>query len=293
MAPSSSSVRPVLSPAQLAFVTGSIQRVAAEVILPRFGQLAAGDIVEKSPGDVVTIADRDAELALAELLVRLLPGSVVVGEEAVAASPAGLEALHGPAPVWIIDPIDGTEAFVTGSPRFATLVALAQHGRLLASWTHAPLLELTATAVAGQGAYLNGRSITVARPGPGLRGLDVALPQPRWWAGQDRERFNALFLTGISPAFFDTSGLVYVELAAGRRSAMVVNWELPWDHAAGLLLHAEAGGHTRTAAGAPFNLAGGNAMPVAVAPDPQLAELLLAGCSAQAPQPVEHRPDLG
>ncbi|HEY0168312.1 MAG TPA: inositol monophosphatase [Jatrophihabitans sp.] len=283
----------MLDPAQLAFVTDSIRRVAGEVVLPRFGQLAAGDIEEKSPGDLVTIADRDAERALAELLTRLLPGSVVVGEEAVAADPAVLQALHGGAPVWIIDPIDGTEAFVTGSPRFATLVALAQRGELLASWTYAPLLELTATAVAGQGAYLNGRPLTVARPAAGLRGLDVALPQPRWWAEPDRERFNALFLTGVSPAFFDTSGLVYVELAAGRRSAMVVNWELPWDHAAGLLLHAEAGGHARTAEGKPFNLAGGNAMPVAVAPDALTASLLLAGCSAQAAQPLEHRPDLG
>ncbi len=283
----------MLSPAQLAFVTDSVRRVAGEVILPRFGQLVADDIVEKSPGDLVTIADRDAERLLAELLVRLLPGSVVVGEEAVAASPATLDALHGSAPVWIIDPIDGTEAFVTGSPRFATLIALAQQGELLASWTYSPLLELTATAVAGQGAYLNGQQLAVARPAAGLRGLDVALPQPRWWAEQDRDRFNALFLTGISPAFFDTSGLVYVELAAGRRSAMVLNWELPWDHAAGLLLHAEAGGHVRTAEGAPFNLAGGNAMPVVVAPDAATAALLLAGCSAQPPQPGEHRPDLG
>ncbi|HEV2886260.1 MAG TPA: inositol monophosphatase [Jatrophihabitans sp.] len=271
----------MLDAAQLAFVTDSIRRVAGEVILPRFGRLVDGDIVEKSPGDLVTIADRDAEHALGQVLMRLLPGSVVVGEEAVAADPAVLGALHGPAPVWIIDPIDGTEAFVTGSPRFATLVALAQQGKLLASWTFAPLLELTATAVAGQGAYLNSRPIRVARPAAGLRGLDVALPQPRWWGEQDRSRFNALFLTGISPAFFDTSGLVYVELAAGRRSAMLVNWELPWDHAAGLLLHAEAGGHSRTAGGLAFELAGGNAMPVAVAPDATIAAQLLAGCSAQ------------
>jgi fructose-1,6-bisphosphatase/inositol monophosphatase family enzyme len=283
----------VLSAAQFAFVTESIRRVAGELILPRFGRLAAGDIVEKSPGDLVTIADRDAERELATLLRRLLPGSAVVGEEAVAADPATLAALRGPAPVWIIDPIDGTEAFATGSPRFATLVALAQHGVLLASWTHAPLLELTATAVAGQGAYLNSQPIRVARPAGGLRGLDVALPQPRWWAQQDRDRFNALFSTGISPAFFDTSGLAYVELAAGRRAAMVVNWELPWDHAAGLLLHAEAGGQVRTADGRPFELAGGNAMPVVLAPDASIAAQLLAGCSAQRPQPVEHHPDPG
>lgn len=276
----------MLTGPQLAFVTDSISRVARELIVPRFGRLTDAEVAEKSPGDLVTVADSDAERELGRLLVDLLPGSVVVGEEAVASDPAALQALSGPDPVWIIDPIDGTEAFATGSPRFATLVALAQGGRLLASWTVAPLLELTATAVAGRGAYLNSQRLRVARPTAGLRGLDVALPQPRWWGQQDRSRFNALFGTGISPAFFDTSGLAYLELAAGRRSAMLVNWELPWDHAAGLLLHAEAGGHTETAAGAAFELAGGNALPVAVAPDAETARQLLAGCSIPPDQSV-------
>jgi fructose-1,6-bisphosphatase/inositol monophosphatase family enzyme len=48
---------------------------------------------------------------------------------------------------------------------------------------------------------------------------------------------------------------------------MIVTWENPWDHAAGLLLHAEAGGVALTAAGEPFQLAGGNALPLVVAPD--------------------------
>ncbi len=277
----------VLTGPQLGFVTEQIRRVAGELIVPRFGRLTDAEVAEKAPGDLVTVADSDAERELGRVLADLLPGSVVVGEEAVAADPAVLDALRGPAPVWIVDPIDGTEAFATGSPRFATLVALAQGGRLLASWTVAPLLELTATAVAGQGAYLNSRRLRVARPPDGLRGLDVALPQPRWWAAADRSRFNALFGTGVSPAFFDTSGLVYLELAAGRRTAMLVNWELPWDHAAGLLLHAEAGGHTETAAGTPFDLAGGNQLPVALAPDAATARRLLAACAAQPGRPAD------
>lgn len=289
----------MLTGPQLSFVTDSIRRVAGELIVPRFGRLTDAEVAEKSPGDLVTVADSDAERELGRLLVELLPGSAVVGEEAVAADPATLRALTGPDPVWIVDPIDGTEAFATGSPRFATLVALARGGRLLASWTVAPLLGLTATAVAGRGAYLDSRRLRVARPADGLAGLDVLLPQPRWWGEQDRSRFNALFGTGVSPAFFDTSGLAYLELAAGRRSAMLVNWELPWDHAAGLLLHAEAGGHTETAAGLPFELAGGNALPVAVAPDAATARQLLAACtmpsdrSAQPGQPVEDHPGLG
>jgi fructose-1,6-bisphosphatase/inositol monophosphatase family enzyme len=81
----------------------------------------------------------------------------------------------------------------------------------------------------------------VAQPGA-LRHLNVLLPQQKWWNIEQRSQFNGLFAAGISPAFFDCAGLHYVELASGRHTAMIMPWEYPWDHAAGLLLHAEAGG---------------------------------------------------
>lgn len=267
----------VLNERQLSEVTGIVERVAQQLIVPRFGRLRAEDLREKSPGELVTVADQEAERELGAALTALLPGSVVVGEEAVSSDPGLLGALAEPAPVWILDPIDGTEAFATGSPRFATLVTLASAGRSLASWTYAPLLGLTATAVAGGGAYLNGQPIRVAEPdGAELRDLDVLMSQPRWWTEQHRARFNALFATGITPSFFDTAGLAYLELARGRRAAMVISWELVWDHAAGLLLHAEAGGQVLTATGAEFALAAGNALPAVATASHATGRALLA-----------------
>jgi fructose-1,6-bisphosphatase/inositol monophosphatase family enzyme len=267
----------VLSERQLTEVTGIVERVAQQLIVPRFGRLRAEDLREKSPGELVTIADQDAERELGRALTGLLPGSVVVGEEAASVEPGLLRALAEPAPVWILDPIDGTEAFATGSPRFATLVTLACAGRSLACWTYAPLLGLTATAVAGGGAYLNGQPIRVAEPaGTGLRDLDVLMSQPRWWTDEHRPRFNALFAAGVTPSFFDTAGLAYLELARGRRSAMVISWELVWDHAAGLLLHAEAGGQVLTATGDRFELAGGNALPAVAVTEQTTGRALLA-----------------
>lgn len=277
--------------------------VARREILPRFGQLAAGDVAEKAPGDLVTAADLRAEEALTARLSALLPGSVVVGEEAVAADPAVLRALDGPEPVWIVDPVDGTDNFVNGSPRFSTLIALAQGGRLLASWSHAPYFGTMATAVAGGGAFVDGRRVHVRTSHPDaeadtapdtlaapdlaatdgftpireLRHLDVVLTQPKWWTPQERTRFNALARHQISVSYLDTSGIEYVELASGRRTAMVLTWELPWDHAAGLLLHAEAGGVALTADGSPFRLSGGNRMPFVLAPDARIAAALNAG----------------
>ncbi|MGH3415641.1 MAG: inositol monophosphatase family protein [Actinocrinis sp.] len=261
-------------------VSSLIRTVAQREVLPRFGRLAAGDITEKAPGDLVTVADRAAEDALAERLRALMPGSAVVGEEAVAADRSVLRLLDGDAPVWIIDPIDGTDNFVSGSPRFSTLIALAQGGQLQASWTYIPVFGTMATAVAGGGAYVDGERIGV-RDAPSapsdaelLRHLDVIVPQPKWWTAQERLRFNGLARHEIAVSYLDTSGIEYVQLAAGRRAAMVLTWEFPWDHAAGLLLHAEAGGVSTTADGAPFRLAGGNRLPFVAAPNRRVAAAL-------------------
>lgn len=148
-------------------VEEAVRKAAAAEIMPRFRQLTADDIVEKNgPHDLVTVADRAAEAHLTASLTALLPGSVVVGEEAVHADPAVYEALHGDAPVWIVDPVDGTRQFVHGDPGFCTLVALARHGELLASWTYAPALEEFAVAVRGRGATLNGQPLRSGSPPP-------------------------------------------------------------------------------------------------------------------------------
>ena len=121
-----------------------IRAVAEREILPRFGRLTGADISEKAPGDLVTVADRAAEEALTAALEAAVPGSVAVGEEAVAGDRGLLAEIAGERPVWIIDPIDGTHNFAAENPRFTTLVALAHRGRLVASWTYAPVLDLMA-----------------------------------------------------------------------------------------------------------------------------------------------------
>jgi fructose-1,6-bisphosphatase/inositol monophosphatase family enzyme len=104
---------------------------------------------------------------------------------------------------------------------------------------------------------------------------------PRWWTPQHRAHMTALGRAGCALCFFDTSGLEYIELARGRRSVTVVTWDLVWDHAAGLLLHAEAGGVAVGVDGAPYRLAGGNALPLILAPSQRSAaavlEVLAAG----------------
>src|SRR5215467_2079228 len=98
-------------PLDLARVTALIEETAALEILPRFQKLAAGDIREKTPGDFVTVADEAAEAHLTPLLAALLPGSLVLGEEAAAADSLLLDRLLGEPAVWVVDPVDGTGNF--------------------------------------------------------------------------------------------------------------------------------------------------------------------------------------
>ncbi|MEU9792105.1 inositol monophosphatase family protein [Streptomyces sparsogenes] len=251
----------------LSDVEEAVRKAAAAEVMPRFRQLADHEIVEKNgPHDLVTIADRRAEEHLTASLTALLPGSAVVGEEAVHADPAVLGALGGEVPVWIVDPVDGTRQFVHGDPGFATLVTLAHRGELLASWTHAPALDLMAVARRGGGAVLNGEPIRSGHPGPG-RDLEVAISHYDFTTDAEKRALSALRTPGVAPRPCGSAGLEYLNIARGLLDALAFTWENAWDHAAGLLLVEEAGGASATLAGEPFRIAGGNALPFAAARD--------------------------
>lgn len=272
----------MIDDALLKAVEDRIRAVAAAEILPRWRQLTASDISTKSgPGDLVTVADREAEARLTEELTALLPGSVVVGEEAVHADPAVLDRIGDPAPVWIVDPVDGTANFVAGREEFATLVALAQDGELLGSWTYVPQLGLMATARPGRGAWLGGERIRTAGRGELLR---VATSQFAYLDEQERRRFEGLGTEGVYARQCTCAGLDYLEVARGGIDAVAFTWELPWDHAAGVLLVTEAGGASLTAAGEPFRIGGGNAFPFSVARDAETARRVVELVGATGPR---------
>lgn len=248
-------------------VEEAVRKAAAAEVMPRFRQLAAHEVVEKSgPHDLVTVADRRAEEHLEASLTALLPGSVVVGEESVHADPSRYDALRDDAPVWIVDPVDGTRQFVHGDPAFCTLVALARRGEVLASWTYAPALEEMATAVRGQGVFLNGEPLHSLPPALG-RPLEVATSHPDFTTPDQKRALLGLRADGVHARPCGSAGLEYLAIAKGELDAVAFSWENAWDHAAGLLLVTETGGGHRTVAGEPFRIAGGNALPFAAARD--------------------------
>ncbi|MGW6259744.1 inositol monophosphatase family protein [Streptomyces sp. NPDC055085] len=253
-----------------------IRRAAAAEITPRFRQLAAHEIDQKSgPHDLVTDADRKAEEFLTEALTALLPGSVVVGEEAVHADPASYGAIGGTAPVWIVDPVDGTRQFVHGDSGFCTLVALVLDGVVHASWTFAPAREEFATAIRGRGAVLDGVPLRSGSPEPG-RDLDIAMSHPDYTTDDQKRALLGLRSEGVVARPCGSAGLEYLAVARGELDATAFSWEAAWDHAAGLLLVEEAGGAHRTLGGEPFRVTGGNALPFTAARDEATARRVVA-----------------
>ncbi|CAM5342367.1 Inositol monophosphatase OS=Streptomyces alboniger OX=132473 GN=CP975_29850 PE=4 SV=1 [Streptomyces alboniger] len=148
---------------------------------------------------MVTVADRRAEERLTTDLAALLPGSVVVGEEAVHADPKIYEAISGEAPVWIVDPVDGTRQFVRGDPGFCMLVALAVGGEVQASWTYAPALDEFAVAVRGEGAWLDSRRLTAGSPEAG-KVLEVATSHPDFTTEEQKHALLGLRTEGVPTA---------------------------------------------------------------------------------------------
>lgn len=237
----------------MAPVAAALREAAAKAVLPRFRQLAAHDIVEKSPGEIVTAADREAEDILAESLTRLLPGSRAVGEEAASADPVLMERLSE-GPVWLIDPVDGTASFARGLEAFGMMVALLHDGDIIGSWMLQPLRDRMFTARRGGGAFVDGRSVR-AVDGVSSRSALVGSVLRRFLPDELKSRIDA-----AAPGFREIrSGQLcvafdYPDVVEGRHDFVLYGRTLPWDHAAAALFVEEAGGVVRRFDGRAYRL---------------------------------------
>ncbi|MEC8838238.1 MAG: inositol monophosphatase family protein, partial [Pseudomonadota bacterium] len=138
-----------------------LQRVTAEAIMPRYRNLASGEVEDKGGNDPVTVADKDSEKLLREGLAELDDSLAFVGEETAHADPSILDRLDQPC--WIVDPIDGTRNFASGKPPFGIIVARADGGVARSGWIYDCLTGRFCTAHLGSGAFVDGERIA-ARP---------------------------------------------------------------------------------------------------------------------------------
>lgn len=232
-------------------VAALLREVAATEVMPRFQKLAAHEITEKKPGDIVTAADLGVERVLTQRLPDMVPGSRVVGEEAVHADPAVLKRIAEDAPVWIVDPVDGTTNFSEGSPLFAVQLAYVVRGETCAAWVYDPVKDTMAMAEAGSGATLNGMRAHVA-PAVPVEDMKGAL-----YAGPTRPGLSADFAAKkkfyAGGGYRRCVGQEYLSLVGAEMHFALFTRILPWDHAAGQHIHAEAGGYSKLVDGRPYS----------------------------------------
>ena len=223
-----------------------LSRAAQAEIMPRFGALTAGQVREKSSRfDVVTDADEAAEQAISATLEAAYPDAVVIGEEAAAKNDRLLDAIGTADLAFVLDPLDGTKNFASGVPLFGVMAAATVRGEVVLAAIHDPVSRTTAFALRGEGAWLQGEDgpradLKVAAAVP-VESMDAIigtnfLPEPR------RTIVNGNLSRLSMSSWLRCAAHEYRMAASGHCHLLFYNKLMPWDHAAGWLLHREAGG---------------------------------------------------
>lgn len=241
-----------------------IARDAGGVALAHFRNLSALDIRAKGAQDLVSNADLEVETFVRARIAEAFPDDGIVGEE------------HAPRPsgsgwTWVIDPIDGTANFVSGIPQWCVILALVSDDKCRIGVIYDPVSDELFHAAEGQGAFLNGARLAVARTqglhqgsvGVGMNGRTPPDMAPRLIALLADE--GGIFFRNAS------GGLMLAYVAAGRLIGYTEPHMNAWDCLAGQLMIAEAGGRIEDVSAEVFLADGGRV----IAGSPDIFEALL------------------
>ena len=224
------------------------QKEAAALILQAHGVLAE---TKTGHRDVVTEYDRRVQELLMDRLSAAVPGAVFFCEENE--QQGDLKAEH----VFIIDPIDGTMNFVRGFHHSAISVAYMQAGVLRAASVYNPYAEECFSALLGEGAWCNGRSIHAgALPLSESVVCCGTAPYSPQLADSTFALMKKAFLASLDIRREGSAALDMCSAAAGRAGVYFEPTVSLWDIAAGLLLMQEAGGVCCRLDGSPVPLDG-------------------------------------
>ena len=226
----------------------AVRAAARFQIIPRYRALTADEVRTKGrPDDLVTEADLTVERLLTEQIPSLLPGALVLGEEAAAHDPGLIARAVGHETCVIVDPVDGTWNFANGLSVFGTILAVLREGQVVWGLLYDPLMDDWIVARKGRGVHY-------IRPGaaPIPCQLGAATPLAARLGLMAPALFSADQRVGLATraaASFDrTMGLrcschEYRLMLRGSASWSLSASPMPWDHAAGVLAVTELGGH--------------------------------------------------
>lgn len=232
-----------------AAVDGLMRKVGRDVVMARFRNLDPGQIEEKAANDYVTVADRESEADLTAGLLAILPGSHVVGEEAVAADPS-LMARVADGQAWIVDPIDGTGNYAAGRTPFAVMIALAEGGIVQAGWILDPVTRRMCHAARGEGAFVDNRRIAARETGAAR---PIAALATRYLPPEVRSDIESRAEGRMSQVDVPhCAGEQYPRVVLGDNDLALFWRSMPWDHAPGSLFVEEAGGRVARLDGSPY-----------------------------------------
>lgn len=228
------------------------------------------DVWHKSPTDVVTEIDVEAESRIIEFLSNRYPSHRIFAEES---SP-----IEGTDHRWIIDPLDGTTNFVHGFPHYSVTVAHEIDGEIVAGATLYPPSDDLYQARRGGGVTLNGNPISVSetstlRSSMLLFGVSPPAADDDRYYGLFRELIRDVQVSGIRRLGSGASDLCYV--SRGTVDGFFDKYTSPWDIAAGTLFVEEAGGIVTDYSGEAIDFSVGEAEVELVATNGQIHEDLL------------------
>ncbi|MDC0986520.1 histidinol-phosphatase [Alphaproteobacteria bacterium] len=218
---------------------------AARPIARRYFR-AGVQVDQKADNTMVTTADQEIETVMRGVIGAAFPGHKICGEEQGGA-------VRGEGYQWVLDPIDGTSAFVMGVPTFGTLIALARDGVPILGIIDQPIAGERWVGASGRGATFNGARINT-RNSAGLKEALVLTTSPEYFEEpRDIDAFNNVAKQARSVRYgadcygFGLVAMGYVDL--------VVEASLkPWDYAAVIPVVCEAGGIVTDWRGAPVTL---------------------------------------
>lgn len=200
----------------------------------------------KDDSSPVTIADRDAEIAMRALIEDAVPDHGILGEELPPVNP-------GADFTWVLDPIDGTKSFISGKPTFGTLVSLAWRGRPLIGLIDQPIIHERWLGADGMAATLNGDPARV-RACAALEDAVLYTTSPYLFPHDDLEPFHRL-RGRVRHALFGGDCYSYGLLASGHADIVVEAGLKPYDYAALVPVIEGAGGVITDWDGKPLTLA--------------------------------------
>jgi myo-inositol-1(or 4)-monophosphatase len=230
-----------------------IAREAGRMVRDAFPRTAMRKVEFKGPVNPVTEIDLQAEEIIVSRLREQFPGHRLLAEE------GGGDEWRAPGPpIWLVDPLDGTNNLSHGFPHVGISLGLVEEGTPVVGVVHDPLRDETYTARAGGGASLNGEPIAVSGVADLAQAfLATGFPYDRRTAPDNNVERLGRFLRssqGVRRTGAAVLDLSYV--ACGRLDGF---WEIrlsPWDVAAGILIVREAGGRVTDANGSPDCVSG-------------------------------------